>query len=91
MTPSNFDLEGFLGSCFLDFKKESDMMTYFSQGLYCGGLSSLEVPHPQILSDLLTLSQPGGADSAHHITTGTSNFFYLPSSLLLRHPIARRK
>ena len=26
---------------------------------------------PQILADQLTLSQPGGADYAHHITTAT--------------------
>ena len=35
------------------------------------GVSSLGVPgvpwHPQILADQLTLSQPGGADYAHHI------------------------
>ena len=29
------------------------------------------VPDPQILADQLILSQPGGADYAHHITTGT--------------------
>ena len=37
------------------------------------GLSSLGVQgvpwHPQILADLLTPSQPGGEDYAHHITT----------------------
>ena len=49
------------------------------------GLSSLGVPavpwHPQILADQLTLSQPGGADYAHHITTGTPGFSDLPTAL----------
>ena len=32
--------------------------------------------HPQLLEDRLTLSQPGLADYAHHITTApSSNFF----------------
>ena len=30
----------------------------------------------------LTLSQPGGADYAHHITTGTPGFSNLPTALL---------
>jgi hypothetical protein len=42
------------------------------------GLSSLGVPgvlwNPQILSNQLTLSQPGRADYAHHISTGTPGF-----------------
>ena len=42
------------------------------------GLSSLGVPgmpwHSQILADQLTLSEPGGAGYAHHITTGTPDF-----------------
>ena len=29
---------------------------------------------PQILSDQLTLSQPGGKDYAHYISTGTPGF-----------------
>ena len=37
---------------------------------------------PQILADQLTLSQPGGADCAHHITTGTSEFSDLPTALI---------
>ena len=36
---------------------------------------------PQILADQLTLSQPVGADYAHHITTGTPGFADLPTSL----------
>jgi hypothetical protein len=32
----------------------------------------------------VTLSQPGGAAYAHHITTGTPGFSYLPTSLLRR-------
>jgi hypothetical protein len=42
------------------------------------GLLSLGLPwvswHPKILADQLTLSQPGGADFAHCITTGTPGF-----------------
>ena len=39
--------------------------------------------HPQILADKLTLSQPrgGGADYAHHITTGTRGFPDLPTAV----------
>ena len=48
--------------------------------MYNAGLSSLGV-HPQILVDQLTLSQPGGADYAHHITTGTPGFSDLPTAL----------
>ena len=38
--------------------------------------------HPQILVDQLTLSQPGGAGYAHHITTGTPGFSDLPMALV---------
>ena len=40
--------------------------------------------HPQILADQLTLSQPGGTDYAHLITTGTPNFqtFWWPWGLI---------
>ena len=48
-------------------------------------LQPLGVPgvpwHPQILADQLTLSQPGGADYSHHITTGTPGFSDLPTAL----------
>ena len=37
--------------------------------------------HPQILADQLTLSQPGGADYAHHINTGIPGFSDLPKDL----------
>ena len=37
--------------------------------------------HPQILADQLTLSQPGGTDYAHLITTGTPRFSDLPTAL----------
>ena len=40
--------------------------------------------HPQILADQLTLSQPGGTDYAHLITTGTPRFSDLPMALLLK-------
>ena len=50
-------------------------------------MSSLGVPgvpwHPQILADQLTLSQPGGTDYAHLITTGTTGFSDLPTALEL--------
>ena len=36
---------------------------------------------PQVLTDQLTLSQPGGADYAHHINTGTHGFSDLPTAL----------
>ena len=49
------------------------------------GVSSLGVPgmpwHPQILSNQLTLSKPGGTDYAHLITTGTPGFLDLPTAL----------
>ena len=48
---------------------------------YLEGLLSPGV-HPQILADQLTLSQPGGADYAHHITTGTPDFSDFPTALL---------
>ena len=51
----------------------------------CTGLSSLGVPgvpwHTQILTDQLTLFQPGGTDYAHLITTGTPGFSDLPTAL----------
>ena len=37
---------------------------------------------PQILADQSTLSQPGGADYTHQITTGTSRFSDLATALL---------
>ena len=36
---------------------------------------------PLDLADQLTLSQPGGADNVHHITTGTPGFADLPTVL----------
>ena len=49
------------------------------------GLSSLGVLgvpwQPQILADQLTLSKPGGADNAHHITTDPPNLSDLPTAL----------
>ena len=35
----------------------------------------------QILADQLTLSEPGGADYAHHINTGSPGFSDLPTAL----------
>ena len=37
--------------------------------------------HLRIWADQLTLSQPGGTDYAHHITTGTPGFSDLPTAL----------
>ena len=49
------------------------------------GLSSLGAPgvpwHAQILTDQLTLFQPGGTDYARLITTGTPGFSDLPTAL----------
>ena len=46
-------------------------------------VSSLGVPwHPTILADQLTPSQTGGANYAHHITTGTPGFSDLPTALM---------
>ena len=51
--------------------------------LYAVGVSSLRVPgllwHPQILADLLTLSQPGEAECANQITN--PGFSDLPTAL----------
>ena len=62
---------------FIDFASESEVET---PGV--SSLGVLGVPwHPQILADQLTLSQPGGADYAHHITTGTPGFSDFPTAL----------
>ena len=48
------------------------------------GLSEPGMPtYPQILAGQLTLSQPGGADYAHYITTGTTGFADLHEALML--------
>ena len=54
-------------------------MDYLHACKYLSGLSSLGVS--QILVDQLILSQPGGADYVHHITTGTHGFSDLPTVL----------
>ena len=41
----------------------------------------------QILTDQLSLSQPGGTDYAHHVTTGPPGFSDLPTALLWNYPI----
>ena len=55
------------------------------ENVNAAGLSSLGVPgvpwHTQILSDQLTLFQPGETDYAHLITTGTPGFSDLPTAL----------
>jgi hypothetical protein len=38
--------------------------------------------HRQILAKQLTLSEPGGANCAHHIITGTPGFSDLPTALI---------
>ena len=50
------------------------------QGCSKGGGRGAAAP-PQILADQLTLSQPGGTDYAHLITTGTPGFSDLPTAL----------
>ena len=42
--------------------------------------------HPQILEDQLTLSEPGGADYAHHINTGTPGFSDLSTAITQTNP-----
>ena len=58
---------------------------FFKTDQHRAGLSSLGLPgvpwHIQILSDQLTLFQPGGTDYAHLITTGTPEFSDLPTAL----------
>ena len=46
---------------------------------------------PQILADQLTLSQPGGADYAHHSTTCPPGFLTLAASLTLIQKFANFK
>ena len=49
---------------------------YYSKGVVLGSTGGA-----QILADQLTLSQPGGTDYAHLITTGTPGFSDLPTAL----------
>ena len=46
--------------------------------------------HPQILADQLTLSQPGGADYTHRITTGSPGFSDLSTALVLQEKQAEK-
>ena len=46
------------------------------------GVPGVPCPPPQILADQLNLSQPGGADYSHHISTCTPWFPDLPTVLL---------
>ena len=54
-------------------------ITLFCRPVVPGGAGG----DPQILADQLTLSQPGGGDYAHYITTGTPGFSDLPTALVL--------
>ena len=69
MKPSNFDLENFLGSCFLDFKNESDNGDLFFSGLILcrsvvpGGAGGAMAPPD--FGRLVDLISPGRADYAH--------------------------
>ena len=47
------------------------------------GLGGLQPP--QFLTDQLTLSQPGGADYAHHSTTSPPGFSDLATALVLQY------
>ena len=53
-----------------------------SRGVFPGGARGAMAWHTQILADQLTLSQPGGADYDHHISTGTPGFSDPPTALL---------
>ena len=55
-----------------DLKSRIEIQAFHPQGV-----------QPQISPDQLTLSQPGGADYAHHITTGTPGFSDLSMALKL--------
>ena len=63
----------------IDINKSNKKPVEFSKPSLDAGLSSPGVP---ILADQLTLSQPGRADYAHHITTGTAGFLDLPTALI---------
>ena len=60
-------------------------MYLLGTGVSSLGVSFLGVPgvpwHSQILADKLTLSQPGGTNYAHLITTATPGFSDLPTAL----------
>ena len=62
----------------IDINKSNKRPVEFSKPSLDAGLSSPGVP---ILADQLTLSQPGRADYAHHITTSTSGFSNIPTAL----------
>ena len=47
---------------------------YLRMGVIPRGAGGAAPWHTHILLDQLTLSKPGGADYAHHITTGTLDF-----------------
>ena len=51
-----------------------------TSGMHQGEGQGGQLP-PQILADQLTLSQPGGADYAHHSTTCPPGFLTLGASL----------
>ena len=53
-----------------DLKSRIEIQAFHPQGV-----------QPQIPADQLTLSQPRGADYAHHMTTGTPRFSNLPTAL----------
>ena len=46
-----------------------------------GGAGGVMPPSPHILAVQITLSQTGGPDYAHHITTGTPGFLKLSTAL----------
>ena len=56
----------------------------YVRGIVSGGARGKGVPwNPKIFADQLTLSQPGGTDYAHLITTGTPGFSDLPTALYM--------
>ena len=70
-------------------KKECSFQIFLNEMLWFGlylnsGLSQVGgwgVPPTQFLADQLTLSQPGGADYTHHITTCHPGFSDLATAL----------
>ena len=61
-----------------------------NQGRRNWGGGQGDAPPPKMLADSVTLSQPGGSDYAHQITTRLPRFSNLPTSLH-RTPIVMRR
>ena len=76
-------ISGWLQTCL--FQKDIDHQRFkLKLGHVWGQAFVLDNLHSQILADQSILSQPGGADYACHITTGTPRFSDLLTALYLR-------